>query len=62
MYRDIGNGIAGNGIEYYLPLFFDEMATLFDYLPEDAVVVMHGRWRRATETDRALRLSRFGQR
>ena len=42
VYRDIGNGIASNGIEYYLPLFFDEMATLFDYLPDDAVVVMHG--------------------
>ena len=42
VYRDIGNGIAGNGIEFYLPLFFDEMATLFDYLPEEAVVVMHG--------------------
>ncbi len=42
VYRDIGNGIAGNGIEFYLPLFFDGMATLFDYLPQDAVVVVHG--------------------
>src|SRR5690606_19876793 len=32
-YRDIGNGIAFAGVEYYLPLFFDETATLFDYLP-----------------------------
>ena len=29
------------GIEYYLPLFFDETATLFDYLPKDAVFVTH---------------------
>ncbi|MBA3478065.1 MAG: DEAD/DEAH box helicase, partial [Lautropia sp.] len=42
VYRDIGNGIASNGIEYYLPLFFDEMATLFDYLPGQSVIVMHG--------------------
>ena len=42
VYRDIGNGIASNGIEYYLPLFFDETATLFDYLPPESVIVLHG--------------------
>jgi transcription-repair coupling factor (superfamily II helicase) len=42
VYRDVGNGIASQGIEYFLPLFFDDTATLFDYLPADAVVVMHG--------------------
>ena len=30
------------GIEYYLPLFFDATATLFDYLPRDAIVALHG--------------------
>ncbi len=34
VYRDVSNGIAPAGIEYYLPLFFDELATLFDYLPD----------------------------
>ncbi|MDH5572931.1 MAG: transcription-repair coupling factor, partial [Gammaproteobacteria bacterium] len=33
LYRDISNGLAAPGIEYYLPLFFDQTATLFDYLP-----------------------------
>ncbi len=42
VYKDVGAGIASQGIEYFLPLFFDETATLFDYLPADAVVVMHG--------------------
>jgi len=42
IYRDIGNGIISAGIEYYLPLFFDTTATLFDYLPENAVFVTHG--------------------
>ncbi|MEW5879590.1 MAG: transcription-repair coupling factor [Pseudomonadota bacterium] len=42
VYRDIGNGIAGPGIEYYLPLFFDATATLFDYLPAEATIVLHG--------------------
>ncbi|MFA7666313.1 MAG: transcription-repair coupling factor [Burkholderiaceae bacterium] len=42
LYRDIGNGIAPAGIEYWLPLFFETTATLFDYLPEQTVVVSHG--------------------
>jgi transcription-repair coupling factor (superfamily II helicase) len=42
LYRDIGNGIAPAGIEYYLPLFFDETATLFDYLPEGAPLAFVG--------------------
>ena len=32
IYKDMGNGLATAGIEYYLPLFFDETATVFDYL------------------------------
>lgn len=35
IYKDIGNGIPSAGIEYYLPLFFEQTATLFDYLPAD---------------------------
>ncbi|AWL03323.1 transcription-repair coupling factor [Massilia oculi] len=42
IYRDIGNGIASAGIEYYLPLFFDETANLFDYLPLEAPVALVG--------------------
>jgi len=38
LYKDMGNGIAGGGIEYYLPLFFDETATIFDYLPASATL------------------------
>ncbi|WP_210396415.1 transcription-repair coupling factor [Motiliproteus sediminis] len=33
VYQDISSGIAPAGIEYFLPLFFDQTATLFDYLP-----------------------------
>jgi transcription-repair coupling factor (superfamily II helicase) len=42
IYKDIGNGVATAGIEYYLPLFFEDTATVFDYLGHDATVVMHG--------------------
>jgi transcription-repair coupling factor (superfamily II helicase) len=42
IYKDIGNGVATAGIEYYLPLFFDDTATVFDYLGTEATVVLHG--------------------
>ena len=42
IYKDVSNGVAPPGIEYYLPLFFDETATLFDYLPDDTRITMHG--------------------
>ncbi|RCX11492.1 transcription-repair coupling factor [Extensimonas vulgaris] len=42
IYKDMGNGVATAGIEYYLPLFFDDTATVFDYLGAQATVVLHG--------------------
>jgi transcription-repair coupling factor (superfamily II helicase) len=42
LYKDVSNGLAPAGIEYYLPLFFEETATLFDYLPANARLVTHG--------------------
>ena len=48
IYKDIGAGIATAGIEYYLPLFFEQTATLFDYLGAQAALVLHG------EIDEAL--------
>ena len=42
IYKDIGNGIASAGIEYYLPLFFDQTASLFDYLPDNGCLCMLG--------------------
>ncbi len=42
IYKDMGAGMATAGIEYYLPLFFDSTATVFDYLGEHATLVLHG--------------------
>jgi transcription-repair coupling factor (superfamily II helicase) len=42
IYKDVSNGVAPAGIEYYLPLFFEQSATLFDYLPRGATLAMHG--------------------
>ncbi|HZQ34808.1 MAG TPA: CarD family transcriptional regulator, partial [Dehalococcoidia bacterium] len=39
IYRGVSEGIAPAGIEFYVPLFFEETATLFDYLPDNAVLV-----------------------
>lgn len=41
-YKDVGNGIAFAGIEYYLPLFFSATATLFDYVQAQSLLVTHG--------------------
>nr|WP_162496903.1 transcription-repair coupling factor [Alcaligenes aquatilis] len=41
-YKDVGNGIAFAGIEYYLPLFFEKTATLMDYVPAGSLVITHG--------------------
>ncbi len=49
LYKDIGAGLAGGGIEYYLPLFFEQTATLFDYLGAAATLALHG------EVDAALK-------
>jgi transcription-repair coupling factor (superfamily II helicase) len=39
LYLDVSKGITPSGIEYYLPLFVERTATLFDYLPSSAVLV-----------------------
>jgi transcription-repair coupling factor (superfamily II helicase) len=41
LYRDVSNGVPAAGIEYYLPLFFEQVATLFDYLPAASVLALH---------------------
>ena len=42
IFHDVSNKMLPAGIEYYLPLFFDSCATLFDYLPKDTLVLTHG--------------------
>ncbi|MDN5849723.1 MAG: transcription-repair coupling factor, partial [Nitrococcus sp.] len=42
IYREVSAGRLPNGIEYYLPLFFEETASLLDYLPNDTLSVAVG--------------------
>ena len=39
VYRDVSEGFAPAGIEYWLPLFFERTGTVFDYLPESTLVI-----------------------
>ncbi len=40
LYRDVSKGLAPPGIEYYVPLFFERMSSLFDYLPPATLVML----------------------
>jgi len=38
IYQEVSQTIIPNGIEYYLPLFFDELNSIFNYLPRNTIV------------------------
>lgn len=43
LYKDLSHGVIDAGIEYYLPLFFDEKASFFDYLnPNETLIGLLG--------------------
>ena len=39
IYQDVTEGIIPGGIEYYLPLFFESTATIFDYLQKQTLLL-----------------------
>ncbi len=39
VYRDVSQGIASAGLEYYLPLFFERTSNFFEYLPPDSLLI-----------------------
>ena len=39
-YQEVGNGIAGPGLEQYLPLFFDHTSALLDFLPQQRRLIV----------------------
>lgn len=40
VFNEVSEGILTGGIEFYLPLFHDQLGTLFDFLPADTAVVL----------------------
>jgi transcription-repair coupling factor (superfamily II helicase) len=39
VYQDVSHRLAPGGVEYYLPFFFDELGSLFDYLPPATLII-----------------------
>lgn len=62
IYREVSEGRMPGGIEYYLPLFFDETATLFDYLPQTSLVFESAEVREAAQTALDAIAQRYEQR
>ena len=62
VYQGIAEGAPPAGIEYYLPLFFEATATLFDYLPSNTLVAMDLDIRDAAEHAFAEIQARYSQR
>jgi transcription-repair coupling factor (superfamily II helicase) len=50
IYKNVSKGTASGGIEWYLPLFFDATATIFDYLNKDTVICLHGALDKAAQS------------
>ncbi len=62
IYREVSEGNPPGGIEYYLPLFFEQTATLFDYLPDNTLVVQTTQARDEAEAFHEAVSERYEQR
>ena len=62
IYREVSAGSVPGGLEYYLPLFFEQTATLFDYLPEGTIAIEAEQCRTAAEGFLADVATRYEQR
>ena len=47
MYAQVKDGIRPQGIESFLPLFYPQLESLFDYIPADSLVVHDGQHKEA---------------
>ena len=59
VYKEVSKGLAPTGSEFYLPLFFDQTSTLFDYLNERSVFVLEEGVMENAETLHAEVIERF---
>jgi len=62
LYQDLKEGGTPAGIEYYLPLFFDQTASLFDHLADDTLLVLGNGVAEAAEAFWAQTADRWEQR
>ena len=61
VYRDISEAQLPAGIEYYLPLFFENTTSLFEYLREDTLLLLVGDVNGGLEDGHALIEDRYEQ-
>ena len=59
LYRDVSQGVSPGGIEYYLPLFYEHTASLFDYLPAAPLCLMEAGALEAAEAFRQEAQERY---
>lgn len=62
IYKEVSNGNFPPGIEYYLPLFFNQTFTLFDYFPENTLFVLYENVLEVAEEFETELFSRYEQR
>lgn len=62
LYNNVSDGVLPQGIEYYLPLFFENTATIFDYLPDTSIIFTIENVKEHAETFWQEVLTRFEQR
>ena len=62
LYQDLKAGVAPAGVEYYLPLFFEQTATLFDYLDATALPLIADGVTESVEAFWAQTSNRYEQR
>lgn len=62
IYADVSEGVAPAGIEYYLPLFFEQTASLFDYLPTGSLLACMGDVEHSLQQDLQQIHERYEQR
>lgn len=49
VFHDVNSGVMPAGIEYYLPLFFEQTASIFDYLNQNTLFLTIGDLTQATD-------------
>ncbi|OOY34262.1 transcription-repair coupling factor [Solemya velum gill symbiont] len=62
IYREVSEGRFPGGIDYYMPLFFEETATLFDYFPDNSLMLLQSDFRDAAANFDATVSDRYEQR
>ena len=62
LYQDLKSGLAPAGVEYYLPLFFEQTASLFDYLGDNVLPLLADGGTAAADTFWTQTQGRYEQR